>query len=92
MAEFTKARPPRDLANQTEEQRVARERMALFPYDEKTDGGKVEIIFTADDMWVVRMAPLAQPDLGNFEGALIAACRASRWKAVHLPGNTVTIS
>jgi len=50
MTEFTKARPNRDLVNQTEEQRVARERMALFPYDEQ--GGKVEIIFTADDMWV----------------------------------------
>jgi len=58
MAAFTKARPSRDLVNQTEEQRVARERMALFPYDEKTQGGKVEIIFTADDMWVpvVRLA------------------------------------
>lgn len=58
MGEFTKARPSRDLANQTEEQRVARERMALFPHDEKIEGGKVEIIFTAEDMWVpvVRLA------------------------------------
>lgn len=53
MAEFTAARRSRDLQNQTEEQRVARERMALFPFDESTEGGKVEIIFTADDMWVV---------------------------------------
>lgn len=36
-----------DLANQTEEQRVARERMALFPAD-------AEVLYTSSEIWVVR--------------------------------------
>ena len=36
-----------DLSNQTPEQRVARERMALFP-------ARAEALFIAPDVWVVR--------------------------------------
>ena len=36
-----------DIANQTDEQRVARERMALFP-------ARAEVLFIAPEIWVVR--------------------------------------
>ena len=35
-----------DLGNQTDEQRVARERMALFP-------ARAEVLYIASDIWVV---------------------------------------
>ena len=35
-----------DIANQTDEQRVARERMALFP-------ARAEVLYIASDIWVV---------------------------------------
>ena len=35
-----------DIANQTDEQRVARERMALFP-------ARAEVLYIASDLWVV---------------------------------------
>lgn len=37
-----------DIANQTEEQRTARERMALFP-------AHAEVIYTSPEIWVVRV-------------------------------------
>ena len=37
-----------DIANQTDEQRVARERMALFP-------ARAEVLYIASDIWVVRV-------------------------------------
>lgn len=40
-----------DIKNQTEEQRVARERMALFP-------ANAEVIYTSSEVWVVRIASL----------------------------------
>ena len=39
-----------DIANQTEEQRAARERMALFP-------ARAEVIYTDSEIWVVRRVP-----------------------------------
>ena len=48
MTELIKHRT--DLANQTPEQRTARERMALFP-------AQAEVLFIAPDVWVVS-APL----------------------------------
>lgn len=53
MTEMIKHRT--DLSNQTDEQRTARERMALFP-------AKAEVIFIAPDVWVVR------PRLHNLPG------------------------
>lgn len=44
MAEMSKNRPW--VAQQSEEQRVARERMALFPE-------KAEVLYVAKDIWVV---------------------------------------
>ena len=44
MGEMIKHRT--DIANQTEEQRVARERMALFP-------ARAEVLYIASDIWVV---------------------------------------
>ena len=38
-----------DMANQTAEQRAARERMALFP-------AKAEVLYIAPDVWVVRFS------------------------------------
>ena len=35
-----------DIANQTDEQRVARERMALFP-------AQAEVLYTSSEIWVV---------------------------------------
>lgn len=35
-----------DIVNQTDEQRVARERMALFP-------SQAEVLFTSSEIWVV---------------------------------------
>ena len=37
----------KDIANQTDEQRAARERMALFPE-------RAEVIYTSSEIWVVR--------------------------------------
>ena len=37
-----------DLGNQTDEQRVARERMALFP-------ARAEVLYIASDIWVVSL-------------------------------------
>lgn len=50
MTEAAKHRP--DIINQSAEQRVARERMALFP-----SGEGVEVIYVHKDLWVV--SPLA---------------------------------
>lgn len=47
MLEMSKNRPW--VAQQTEEQRVARERMALFP-------DKAEVLYVAKDIWVVSHA------------------------------------
>ncbi len=44
MGEMLKHRA--DLAGQTDEQRVARERMALFP-------ARAEVLYIASDIWVV---------------------------------------
>lgn len=46
MAEMSKNRPW--VAQQSEEQRVARERMALFPE-------KAEVLYVAKDIWVVSL-------------------------------------
>ena len=48
MTELIKHRT--DLANQTTEQRTARERMALFP-------SRAEVLFIAPDVWVVSPVP-----------------------------------
>jgi hypothetical protein len=39
-----------DMANQTAEQRTARERMALFP-------ARAEVLYTNPEIWVVRRVP-----------------------------------
>ncbi len=44
MTELIKHRP--EFAKQTDEQRVARERMALFP-------ARAEVLYIAPDVWVV---------------------------------------
>lgn len=44
MSEMSKHRP--DIQNQSAEQRVARERMALFP-------AKGEVLYVHKDLWVV---------------------------------------
>lgn len=46
MAAWSKNR--RDIAEQSAEQKTARERMALFP-----SGREAEVIFTVEDLWVV---------------------------------------
>jgi hypothetical protein len=51
MMEMSKHRPW--VANQTEEQKVARERMALFPE-------RAEVLYIANDMWVVRTSACAR--------------------------------
>lgn len=43
-----------DLAQQTDEQRTARERMALFP-------ARAEVLYIAPDIWVVRPLSLVSP-------------------------------
>ena len=46
MTEMSKHR--KDLAKQTDEQKEARNRMALFP-----SGEKAEVLFTSPELWVV---------------------------------------
>lgn len=45
MEEHSRLRP--SFAQQNEDQRIARKRMALFPHD-------AEVLFVAPDIWVVR--------------------------------------
>ena len=65
MAEFGKRRY--NFSQQTKEQREARERMALFP-----SGDNVEVIFTAEDMWVVRIIISSVYGCGVAHGMILA--------------------
>ena len=47
-----------DIANQTDEQRVARERMALFP-------ARAEVLYIASDIWVVSVPFSSCPILSS---------------------------
>lgn len=59
MAELSKHR--RDIADQTEEQKTARNRMALFPSGEE---GEVEILYVDEEMWVVSLPPVPSRPTG----------------------------
>lgn len=51
------------ISQQNEEQKKARERMALFP-----TGGNAEVLFVADDKWVPVVRLMGKVSLTNFIG------------------------
>ena len=60
-----------DIQNQTEEQRIARERMALFP-------ARAEVLYIASDIWVVSVPSSSCSLMRCVRADGLAACADSR--------------
>lgn len=72
MEELIRIRP--SFAQQNEEQRIARKRMALFPH-------AAEVLFVAPDIWVVRNPSCPISSLSH----TLSARRATRGKTLRVP-------
>ena len=66
-----------DIANQTDEQRQARERMALFP-------ARAEVLYIAPDIWVVSLLDLVHNECSDVNRSFQAR-GAARGQAVRVP-------
>lgn len=56
------AKHRKDLVNQTDEQKEARNRMALFPYGENNE---VEVLFVDEELWVVSTLSTRGSEVGG---------------------------
>lgn len=70
-----------DIVNQTDEQRAARERMALFP-------SQAEVLFTSPEIWVVSKPVSLR--LGDALTACLACGSASR-EALRISGHSEAV-